>query len=131
MKHHLKDGAVLLRKLCDSDIVPMAILANNKNIWNNVRDFFPYPYTEKHAEEFIKASAKEKESFTFAIVYCEEFAGVISLIPLNDVYRKSAEIGYWLGQPFWNKGIATKAVSLATEYGLSTLGFHRIHAGIF
>ena len=86
MKHHLKDGPVLLRKLRDSDIAPMAILANNKNIWNNVRDFFPYPYTEKHAEEFIKASAKEKESFTFAIVYHEEFAGVISLIPLNDVY---------------------------------------------
>ena len=68
---------------------------------------------------------------TFAIDYEGQFCGVIGLTRQTDVYKKTAEIGYWIGEPFWNKGIATKSVKLMTSYGLQSLDFIRIHTGVF
>lgn len=67
----------------------------------------------------------------FGIDYNGEYVGNISLVPGQDVYRKSAEIGYFIGEPYWNKGIATVAVDLITEYGFGVLGLVRIHTGVF
>ena len=66
-----------------------------------------------------------------AIEYEGKFCGMMGLTAQHDVYRRTAEIGYWLGEPFWNKGIATTAVKLITDYGFNALGFIRIHTGIF
>ena len=68
---------------------------------------------------------------TFAIEFEGNFCGVIGLIAQTDIYKKTAEIGYWVGEPFWNKGIASNAVKLITDYGLNQLDFIRIHTGIF
>ena len=57
--------------------------------------------------------------------------GVISLVAQTDVYKKTAEIGYWIGEPFWNKGIATKTVNIITNYGFDQFNFVRIHTGVF
>ncbi len=127
----LTEGNILLRRLEDSDREPLAKLVNNKKIWDNVRDMLPFPYTHKDAETFIKLAKLEKTPMTFAIGYEERFCGVIGLTAQSDIYRKTAEIGYWLGEPFWNKGIATIAVKLITSYGLHSLGFIRIHTGVF
>jgi ribosomal-protein-alanine N-acetyltransferase len=68
---------------------------------------------------------------SFAIEYGGEFCGMIGLVPQTDIYRLTAEIGYWLGEPFWNKGIITNAVAMITDYGFDKLGLIRIHTGIF
>ena len=122
---------VSLRKLNISDKDRMALLANNKKIWNNVRDAFGHPYSEKNAEEFIQRQAKCETEKVFAINCNNEFCGLIGLILQNDVYRKSAEIGYWVGEPFWGKGIATEAVALITDYAFKDLKLKRVFAGAF
>jgi len=127
----LKSDKIILRRLDDSDRSALAQLANNKKIWDNLRDVMPYPYTEDDALFFIHLAKQEEPSLTFAIEYNGELCGVIGLVPQQDVYKKTAEIGYWIGEPFWNKGIATKAVNLLTNYGFDKLGLVRIHTGVF
>src|SRR5262245_58081412 len=126
-----KNEKIALRSLKESDKTELAKLANNKKIWDNLRDFMPFPYTVNDALSFIGLVKNENPQMTFAIMYEGQFCGVIGLVALPDVYRKTAEIGYWLGEPFWNKGIATKAVNLVTDYGFNKLGLVRIHTGVF
>jgi len=92
----MMQSKVQLRKLEFSDSCALAKLANKK-IWDNVRDGFGHPYTEKNAEEFIKRQAKSETEKVFAIDCKGELCGLIGLIFQKDVYRKSAEIGYWIG----------------------------------
>lgn len=127
----LSEGNITLRPLAENDQKSLAVLANNKKIWDNVRDRLPHPYTEEDAKAFISFVQQEETPMTFAIEFNQEFCGVIGLVAQTDIHRKSAEIGYWLGEPFWNKGIATTAVKLITQYGLHQLDFIRIFAGIF
>jgi len=123
--------SVLLRRLVPGDKDSIAQLANNKNIFDNVRDFFPHPYTEKDAIEFIEICEQEDPARTFAIEYQQEFAGVIGLVLQTDVYHKSAEIGYWIGEPFWNKGIATTAITLMLDHAFNNLNLIRVYTGVF
>lgn len=127
----LKHEKVILRQLQDNDKSSLAQLANNRNIWNNVRDILPFPYTIDDAIFFINLTRQESKQLTFAIEYAGMFCGIIGLKPQQDVYRLTAEIGYWIGEPFWNKGIATKAVELITGYAFNELGLIRIYTGIF
>ena len=122
---------VNLRELKPSDKERMALLANNKKIWDNVRDAFGHPYTEKNAEAFIGHQAKSETEKVFAIDCNNELCGLIGLILQNDVYRKSAELGYWIGEPFWGKGIATEAVKSIVRYAFENLKLKRIYAGTF
>ncbi|WP_101450964.1 GNAT family N-acetyltransferase [Aquimarina sp. MAR_2010_214] len=119
-----------IRQLQESDKSQLARLANNSNISNNLRDYFPNPYDDEDAESFIKMTIAQDPTTSFGIEFEGELCGVISLILQNDIYRKSAEIGYWLGEPYWGKGITTKAVSQITEYGFEKLNLIRIYAGI-
>ncbi len=121
-----------LRPLCPADAETLARLANNKKIWDSVRDHFPHPYTLEDAKDFIERKAEEIPAHSFAIAnQNEEFCGVISLIPQEDVYRISAEIGYWIGEPFWGQGIATQAIAQMTRYGFQELHLERIFAAVF
>ncbi|WP_207431485.1 GNAT family N-acetyltransferase [Sabulibacter ruber] len=127
----LTEGKITLRPLQDHDRDALAQLANNKKIWDNLRDILPHPYTPADADAFIQLTRQEKEPMTFAIAFDQQFCGIIGLVGQTDIYRKTAEIGYWIGEPFWKRGIATTAVKLITAYGLHQLGFLRIHTGIF
>ncbi|MES1225556.1 MAG: GNAT family protein [Bacteroidota bacterium] len=109
----------------------MAELLNNKKITVNLRDLIPFPYTKADADFFISMKKDEEPVMVFGIEFNKQFCGVISLVAQNDVYQKSAEIGYWLGEPFWNKGIITTAVKLITDYGFNQLNLVRIFAGVF
>lgn len=122
---------VLLRRLRRADIPELSMLANNRNVWDNVRDYFPHPYSEKDAEFFISSKVSEDPQFTFAIEFEGNFVGVVGLEPQQDVYAHTSEIGYWIGEPYWGKGIATKAVKQATSYAFETLGLHKVYAGVF
>ena len=122
---------VVLREFTFNDKERIAELANNPKISINLRDGFPNPYTISDAEDFLEKYKKLKSSKIFAIEYNNVYVGNIGLHKGVDVYRKSAEIGYFLGEPFWNKGIMTKAVYLICDYGFSRLNVVRIYAGIF
>jgi RimJ/RimL family protein N-acetyltransferase len=122
---------IKLRQFKISDSTRMVELANNKNISRNLRDGFPHPYTLEHAREFIARCMALQPPTLFAIEYKGEYVGNIGLVKGNDVYRKSAEVGYFIGEQYWNKGIATVALNLACEYGFSKLDVVRIHAGVY
>ena len=95
-------STISLRPLTTADAKILAQLANNKKIWDGVRDHFPFPYTLDDARDFIERKVGEVPVYTFAIFNQEEeLCGVISLVPQEDVYRISAEIGYWIGEPYW------------------------------
>ena len=127
----LEFGTIKLRPLLSNDSLKLSELANNKKIWDNVRDFFPHPYSENNAIEFIEICRKEDPQVTFAIEFEGELVGVIGLIPQSDIYALSAEIGYWIGEQYWNNGIATEAIGLIVPYGFYTLDLRRIYSGVF
>ncbi len=127
----LKSRNIKLRILRYADRVTLAKLANNIKIWNNLRDMLPHPYSFGDADKFIDMVKLQKPQVTFAIEFEHDFVGVIGIILQPDVYRKGAEIGYWIGEPFWSKGIATTALSLATKYGFEELNLERLYAGVF
>jgi ribosomal-protein-alanine N-acetyltransferase len=120
-----------LREFKDSDKHSLAELCNNKKIWDNVRDSLPYPYSEKDAEYFIQFCQNKNPKTTFAIEFNGEFVGCIGLELKSDVYKYSAELGYWIGESFWGQGIATKAVKVICNYGFSELKLVRIYSGVF
>lgn len=126
-----KDGDVILRELTNSDMDKLSEYANNEKVSINLRDAFPKPYTLSDAKKFKKMVDAQNPKTIFAIEYQGNYVGNISLLIGKDVYRKSAEIGYFIGEPFWNKGIMTKAVKLITDWGFKHLDILRIHTGIF
>jgi [ribosomal protein S5]-alanine N-acetyltransferase len=124
-------GKIRLRPLRYEDKADLTNLADNKKIWMTLRDMFPHPYTLQDAEKFIDMAKAREIPSNFAVEYDHSFAGVISLILQEDIYLNSAEVGYWIGEPFWNKGIATAALGLITQYGFEKLGLRRIYASVF
>lgn len=114
-----------------ADAESLARYANNYNVWVNVRDRFPHPYSVNDAKSWIRSATDRHPPESFAIASSKEAIGGIGLHVQSDVYRKSAEIGYWLGEPFWGKGIATAAVKAIVDYGFSTFDIIRIFAGVF
>jgi [ribosomal protein S5]-alanine N-acetyltransferase len=111
-----------------SDAASLASHANNRKIWLNLRDVFPHPYTFEHAQCFLEAVVEAEPEMNFCIACEGEAIGGIGLKPSCDVERFSAEIGYWLGEDHWSRGIATAAIRAVTEHGLDFLGLHRIFA---
>jgi len=122
---------IKLRELSISDKEQLRVLADNRKIWDNVRNYLPHPYKLSDAEFFINSVNKETPKQNFGIEYKGELCGVIGLILQDDVYKKSAELGYWSGEPFWGNGIATKAVELITKYGFEKLDIIRIYSSVF
>jgi RimJ/RimL family protein N-acetyltransferase len=96
----LISGNVKLRGFRQSDAPKMAELANNENVSHNLSDGFQHPYTLEHAEEFFRKYKDHDLVTIFAIEYKGEYVGNISLVKGTDFRRKSAEIGYFIGEPF-------------------------------
>lgn len=113
------------------DIASLAYYANNHNIAKNMRDGFPHPYNESDAEKFITMALSMQPETFFAIDIENKAVGGIGFVCGSDVEKCSAEIGYWLGEPFWGKNIATTAVKLISDYIFSNFDIIRISAGIY
>lgn len=122
---------VILREVSPSDAPVIAELANNKKIWNNVRDRMPYPYALKDAEHFVEQVLKEEGPTVHAITFEGKVTGLIGLHPSSDVYRGTAELGYWIGEPYWGQGIASAAVAQVIPIGFEQLNLRRIHASVY
>ena len=126
-----KDTQVALRPLRKEDAAQLASLANNRKIADNLRDVFPHPYTEGDALSFISLCLEEDPQVNFGIVAGGQLAGVIGLIPQSDIYRFSAETGYWLGEEFWGRGVATAAMELLITYAFDSLKLAKLYSGVF
>ena len=111
----------ILREWQISDTVSLAENANNIYIWNNLRDTFPHPYSEKDGKEFIEmALSQPKPATLLAIVIDEKAVGSIGIFLRSDVERISAELGYFIGEKYWNRGIMTDAVKQMVTYAFTT-----------
>lgn len=120
-----------LRSFCPEDAPTIAFHANNRRVWINLRDRFPHPYAPEDAEEFIHAVTTTPPESHFAIVVDGVAVGAIGLMFHGDVYRRSAEVGYWLGEPHWSRGIATEALRFITDWGFERIDLCRIYACVF
>jgi len=105
--------------------------ANNRKVSINLRDRFPYPYTARDARDWLDVVVDQKPLTDFAIDVASEAVGGIGFTPQHDVERRSAEIGYWLGEPFWGRGIASEALSVVTEYAFANFDLCRLYAHVF
>ena len=105
--------------------------ANNYKISKNLRDSFPYPYAEKDADLWISSATNQNPELNFAIANSNELIGGIGLMLQPDVYRFSAEIGYWIAEPFWGNGIASLALVALSKYAFEKFDLNRIFAGVF
>ena len=122
---------VVLRSWQKQDAQELAAVANNRNIWNNVRDAMPNPYTVMDALQWISHVNNQNPVVNFAIVCNGIVAGSIGCNLRDDIARKSVEIGYFVGEPYWGKGIATEAVKQLTEFIVTRLDIIRIEAHVF
>lgn len=102
--------------------------ANNRKIWINLRDRFPHPYTKNDGQLFIRASRKMQPETNFAIAVGGDAVGGAGFHLQADVDRVSAEIGYWLGEAYWGRGITTDALVALTRYAIDTHGLTRVFA---
>ena len=123
-------GEWQMRSFQPEDAPALAKYANNRAIWRNLWDRHPYPYGIEDAEEWIRFAIGREPETIFAIASSEEAIGCIGLLPQDDVARISAEVGYWLGEPFWNRGIATGALRALTEYAFGEIGLVRLYATV-
>jgi len=123
---------ILLRQWATTDADALVRLADNRKIWFNVKNRFPDPYTRVDAESWIAHCESETGKCTqFAIDLDGVAIGGIGIDPLTDVQRLTADIGYWIGEPYWGNGIATAALIEMTRYAFAEFPFERIQALVF
>jgi [ribosomal protein S5]-alanine N-acetyltransferase len=121
-------GIGKLRAWRDGDQPSLVRYANNREIWLNLRDRFPYPYTPADAQSWVQFASSQNPPANHAIEVDGEAVGGVSLSLHDDIERVSAEIGYWLGEPFWNRGIMSAAVRAITKYAFAEFSLTRVYA---
>ena len=121
-------GCCVLRPWSQGDESSLVHHANNYEVSRRLRDRFPHPYSRADAERWITFARRQDPQTHFAIEVHGEAAGGIGLEVGSDIERRSAEIGYWLGETHWGKGLTTAAVRALTSYGFRTLDLTRIFA---
>lgn len=120
-----------LRTWEPEDAPLLAANADNMRIWNRVRDLFPHPYTVADAETFIASARAKERVWDFAVEVGGVAAGGVGFTPQADVERYNAELGYWIGAPYWGRGIMTGAVRAACNYVFAHSDLHRLYASVY
>jgi len=115
------------------DAARLAEMLNNRNILNNLRDGLPYPYTEKDAEEYITSmlAADKTKTFAFAITADDKVVGSIGVFRCDNIHSRTAEMGYYIGEPYWGCGLGTSAVTQVCKYIFERTDIIRIFAEPF
>ncbi len=131
-KTTLRCPALWMRPLAEQDIAPILKYASAPEIAANT--FVPHPYPPAAAHEFVRKVADEwqsEQAYTFAIIEAQSgcFAGCMGIHLARE--HKRAEVGYWIGLPYWGRGLATQALRLVIQFGFEQLGLNRIAAGHF
>ena len=112
----------------ESDAESLAHHADNRRVWINLRDTFPHPYALADARAYIRSALEESAPSRFAIVVEGEAVGSIGFLLQTDVERVSAEVGYWIGEDLWGRGITTEALRALTDYAVRRHRLTRMYA---
>ena len=122
-----------IRKWRLSDAKELAAALSNKKILDNLRDGLPFPYTERDAKEYIEAmlAADENNTFAFAVVLDDRVIGSIGAFRQGNIHSRTAELGYYIAEEHWGRGIMTDAVKQLCEYIFSNTDVIRIFAEPF
>ena len=120
-----------IRSFHPDDVEALTRYANNRKVWRNLRDSFPYPYSRSDAEAWICSATQETPERNFAIACATEAIGGIGLRLQDDVLRRSAEVGFWLGEPFWGRGIGTATLRAFTNYAFKQFGLVRLYGYVY
>lgn len=122
---------IKLRPWRMEDLENLVKYANNWNISKNMTDKFPFPYTTEKGISFIEQANRMTPTNIFAIEYESEAIGGIGIHPQEDIQRMNAELGYWLAEPFWGKGIISQAIAQMIDYSFQNFEINRIFARPF
>ncbi len=114
-----------------SDLISLVKHANNLNVAKNLTTKFPYPYTETDGKAFIEFATKDNPIHIFTIDINGKAVGGIGIHPQTDIFIKNAELGYWLGEPFWGQGIISKAIKQIIDFAFTNYDIDRIFARTF
>lgn len=114
-----------------SDMEDLAFFANNANIANNMTNKFPHPYTLEHAEAFIQFAQVSDPVCIFAISCDGRSIGGMGVHLQDDIFAKNAELGYWLAEPYWGKGIVSKLLPELIDFAFNTFDIQRVFARPF
>lgn len=123
----------VLREWRPEDKTALAALLNNRKILDNLRDGLPYPYTERDAEDFIAAMrlSDRTKTFAFAIAAGDALAGSIGVFRCENIHARTAEMGYYIGETYWGRGLATSAVRQVCDFVFEHTDIIRIFAEPF
>ena len=121
----------VLRPLELTDAPALAKHADNRAVWSNMADIFPHPYTRDDADRWLTKVVNETPPTNFAITVNDEVVGVIGFESEPHPRKHCAKIGYWLGQDYWGRGIATEALRAVTEHAFAHHEVRRLHAHVF
>jgi RimJ/RimL family protein N-acetyltransferase len=121
---------IVLREYADTDLGRLVILANNENVARYLVYTFPHPYMQSDAEWWIRIGSRQNGAITRVIEYDGLFVGSIGITPQTGWRDHLGEIGYWVAEEHWGKGIATAALRQMTEYGLTNRGFRKLYAPV-
>ncbi len=126
----IRGDGFLLRPWRKGDEASLVECANNRKVWLNLTDRFPHPYTPGHAAEWIRGQ-RGRAADHFAIDVDEQAIGAIGFERGFDVHARTATIGYWLGEAYWGRGIATAALQLVTDHAFANFELDRLEASVF
>jgi len=121
-------GKCKIRSWRLEDAQSLVCYANNLKVWRNLRDRFPYPYTPDEAQKWLTHAVSVDPEVDLAIEFNGEAVGGIGFTLGSDVERHSAEVGYWLGEGFWGRGIATAVLHGATRWAIAKFNLRRVFA---
>ena len=127
----LELGDLKVRSWRKDDLQALLRHANNAKIAANLRDQFPHPYTRRDGIDFLDFARSQEPECAFAIEYGDEAVGGVGFLVGRDIARMSAEMGYWLSEDFWGRGIATRAVTAMSEWAFDNYKLTRVFAMAF
>lgn len=128
----LETERLVLRSFRMADVPAVQLLANDADVARNTLNI-PHPYTDQDAEDWIASHPEQlqrREAVTYAVTTrVEGVVGAVGLI--LDLEHARAELGYWIGAPYWGHGYATEAAAAVVAWGFRSLELNRIHASHF
>jgi RimJ/RimL family protein N-acetyltransferase len=127
----LECGSCVVRDWQWSDKASLMRFANNRKVWRNLNDIFPHPYTEADADQWLALQASTPKRTVWAIEVEGQAAGGVGVTLREGMLRRSADFGYWLGEPYWGRGIMTEVVQAVAPEAMRAFDLVRLESWVF